>query len=157
MSKSILAFQDEYRFLSNFWPCDVRIGGLMYPSAEHAYQAQKTTDLHERMFIAQNLKSPGQAKRYGGGTIIQIRPDWDAVRLAVMHEVVTAKFTQNPDLAKLLVATGDRELIEGNSWGDRFWGKVDGQDRSLSGMLFGENWLGRILMITRSRIVLDQG
>ena len=53
-----------------------------------------------------------------------------------------SKFRGDIDLRSLLVATGDRELIEGNTWGDTFWGvdKNTGQ---------GENHLGRILMELR--------
>ena len=39
-----------------------------------------------------------------------------------MEGVVRAKFTQNKELRRLLLATGDAELREGNSWRDAFWG-----------------------------------
>ena len=48
----------------------------------------------------------------------------------------------------MLIATGDAVLIEGNTWGDRFWGMV----RNDSGMWVGENWLGRLLTLQRSII-----
>lgn len=35
-----------------------------------------------------------------------------------MEELVRAKFTQNPDLADKLLATGDAHLEEGNTWGE---------------------------------------
>ena len=38
-----------------------------------------------------------------------------------------AKFT-DPMLAEMLLATGDAELIEGNNWGDCYWGRVDGEE-----------------------------
>jgi len=56
--------------------------------------------------------------------------------------VVLAKFLGNGDLRDQLLATGDAELVEGNTWGDTYWG-VD----SRSGK--GENMLGKILMETR--------
>lgn len=149
-AESILAFQGEHRFLSNFWPCRIVHDGVVYPTAEHLYQAMKTDDVGSRILISK-LPTPGKAKR--AGLSVFPRKDWNEVRLAVMHEVVTAKFSQNTDLGDLLIATGDAELIEGNSWGDRFWGKVDGQDRHLEGLI-GQNWLGHILMITRSRLIL---
>ena len=37
-------FQGKYRFLSNFYPCDIVYEGIQYPSTEHAYQAAKTLD-----------------------------------------------------------------------------------------------------------------
>lgn len=46
-----------------------------------------------------------------------------------MEELVRAKFTQNPDLADKLLATGDAHLEEGNTWGDRIWGTVNAPER----------------------------
>lgn len=74
-----------------------------------------------------------------------MRPDWELVKYDVMYEVCMAKFTQNPDLLSKLLATGDAELIEGNTWGDRVWG-VD-IHRGI-----GENHLGKILMRIRSEL-----
>ena len=60
-----------------------------------------------------------------------------------MEEIVRAKFGQNPVLADKLLATGDTLLIEGNTWGDKFWG-VDTRVGQ------GENHLGKILMKVRA-------
>lgn len=60
-----------------------------------------------------------------------------------MADIVTAKFEQNPELAARLIATAPAELIEGNSWGDTYWGVCGGQ---------GENRLGLILMAVRSKL-----
>ena len=54
-----------------------------------------------------------------------------------------AKFTQNPGLLDKLLATGDAELVEGNTWGDQVWGVCDG---------VGENHLGKTLMRIRSEL-----
>ena len=62
------------------------------------------------------LNAPS-AKRYGRS--IQLRSDWEEVKTDVMYRVVKAKFTQNPDLLELLIATGDQELREENQHGDR--------------------------------------
>ena len=153
MRESILAFQGEHRFLSNFWPCPCPFGGIVYPSAEHAYQAQKTVNRDTQIVIS-HAETAGKAKRLG--KTVKMRTDWHEVRLAVMERVVGDKFDWNPDLAELLVATGDRMLYEGNAWGDRFWGVIENPDATF-GEVVGENWLGRILTITRSRLVLDQG
>jgi predicted NAD-dependent protein-ADP-ribosyltransferase YbiA (DUF1768 family) len=63
-----------------------------------------------------------------------------------MGAVLLAKFTQNPELGKALVATGDSLLEEGNTWGDTFWGVCP------PGSGTGHNWLGCLLMHTRSQI-----
>ena len=136
-------FTGTYRFLSNFWPCPVWYDGRFWPSAEHAYQAAKTTDRKAKLEILA-APTPGRAKGMGGK--VRLRPDWNDVRLDVMLEIVRSKFFGNDDLAERLLATGDRTLIEYNSWGDRFWG-VD--------RLFGDegyNHLGRILMKVRTEL-----
>ena len=60
-----------------------------------------------------------------------------------MLNLVRAKFKQNPGLAEKLLNTGERELVEGNQWGDTFWGVCSGK---------GENVLGKILMQVRLEI-----
>lgn len=44
-----------------------------------------------------------------------------------------------------LLNTGEAELIEGNTWGDKFWGAV--WDKELGWV--GQNWLGKLLMEER--------
>ena len=60
-------------------------------------------------------------------------------RLEVMLKLLRLKFA-DPALAGRLLATGDTELVEGNHWGDRYWGVSGG---------IGENHLGKLLMQVR--------
>ena len=136
---SICAFNGSYRFLSNFWPAVVMLDGTDYPSVENAYVAAKTRDLAAREFI-RNC-TPGAAKKFG--RTIKLRDDWDDVKLAIMADLVWLKF-QHADLRELLLDTGSQELIEGNTWGDTFWGVCNG---------VGENHLGKILMNVRQRLM----
>ena len=76
---------------------------------------------------------------------MQLRADWEDVKLSIMEDIVRAKFTQNEDLKQLLLATGDLVLEEGNTWHDTFWG-VDVKTQE------GENHLGRILMRVRQEL-----
>ena len=87
---------------------------------------------------------PGKCK--GMGRRVKLRPDWEQVKVGLMEEIVRAKFTQNEELKRLLLATGDKRLAEGNTWGDTFWG-VDLRTGQ------GENHLGRILMKVRGELV----
>jgi ribA/ribD-fused uncharacterized protein len=137
----ITSFSGEYRFLSNFWMAPVTYEGITYPSSEHAYQAAKSLNpaIREVFFM---LDSPAEAKRMGQQIIM--RPDWEDVRINVMRDIVTAKFEQNEDLMDLLMATKGRDLIEGNTWGDRFWGQCP--------LRTGRNELGKILMGIRDDI-----
>ena len=137
--EKIESFTGDYRFLSNFYFPEFRripYEGINYPTVEHAYQAAKTLDNNQRIKIAQ-LDTPGKAKR--AGRQVKLREDWDEVKLQVMTNLIWMKF-QVPGLRLKLLATGDVELIEGNYWGDTYWGVCRGK---------GENNLGKILMNVR--------
>lgn len=129
-----------FHFLSNFYAAPVVYEGMEYPTSEHAYQAAKTLDIIQRQNVA-DQPTPALAKRYGKA--VSMRPNWDEIKVRVMCEIVDAKFTQNPKLAEMLLATEDAELVEGNTWGDTYWGVCDG---------VGENWLGKILMGVRENL-----
>ena len=61
MSK-IDSFSGEHKFLSNFYPCNVTLDDIGYPSVEHAYQAAKTLNPEERQIIAETAQ-PNIAKK----------------------------------------------------------------------------------------------
>lgn len=135
-------FQDESRFLSNFWLAHVRLEDedRFYPSVEHAYQAAKTADRAQRRLIW-GASTPGEAKKLGGAVVL--RPEWEDVKRDVMADLVWDKFARHPEARERLLATGDAWLEEGNTWGDRFWGTVGGA---------GRNELGLILMEVRAEL-----
>lgn len=134
--KDIDSFRDQYFFLSNFYLCKITYNGLDYGSAEAAFQAQKTTNLKDQIPFTQ--MTPGQAKKYGKK--VELRKDWEEVKVGIMRDIVKAKFDQNPILKEKLIDTGDVQLIEGNKWHDYFWGVCNGK---------GKNTLGIILMDLR--------
>lgn len=139
----ITSFQGDFRFLSNFWAASVQYEGRWYGTVEHAYQAAKTEDLHERAKI-QNAATASIAKHMG--KYVPMRERWNDLRLGIMEDLVRQKFTGNPALRQKLIATDPAELIEGNSWNDRFWGVCRGS---------GENHLGKILMKVRAELLAE--
>ena len=116
---------------------DIRYNGLTFLNNEAAFQAQKCPE-RANEFCRLN---PSDAKRLGRK--VRLRSDWETVKDKVMYDVCHAKFSQNAELRKQLLKTGDVELIEGNAWGDRVWGVCGG---------VGENRLGRILMRIRDEM-----
>jgi ribA/ribD-fused uncharacterized protein len=134
----ITRFTGRYGFLSNFHPSPLEWMGLAVPTVEHGFQVAKTLDPATRLRIA-GAPSPGQAKRLGRG--VELRPDWEIAKTAVMAALLVQKFTRHPLLADKLLRTGDAVLVEGNSWGDKFWGICEGS---------GCNELGRQLMAVRA-------
>lgn len=140
----------ETRFLSNFYPYKNKQGdkypekvtvlfeGIEFDCTENAYQAAKTLDMSIRLEISK--MNPFQSKKYWIDKEGQVRSDWDDVKDTLMLEFNIQKFHGNKDLWNMLAATGDAELIEGNTWGDIYWGICDG---------IGQNKLGKILQQIR--------
>ncbi len=133
------SFKGKYFFLSNFYNAKVTYDGLTFLNSEAAFQSAKEIDSYDRK--AYVFLNPSEAKRRGRRATL--RRDWDAVKDGIMYQICKAKFTQNPQLAILLLETGTETLVEGNDWGDKYWGKVDG---------VGLNKLGEILMRIRSEL-----
>lgn len=130
------SFRNDYAFLSNFFvlPQKLNFHGYRFTNSEAAFQAMKCPDRAKEF---ENL-TPSMAKRLGRH--VPLLPNWDLIKDDLMSEIITAKFTQFPQLRMKLMNTAPAVLIEGNSWGDTYWG-VDGT---------GENHLGIILMQLRN-------
>lgn len=133
-----MQFRGRYYFLSNFYPSPIEIDGLLYESAEAAFQGQKNSQ-YAHMFTGS--VTPLEAKRLGKRIPIDVR-EWNARRLEVMKRVVWAKFTQNPTLRDRLIAVTE-PIVEDNTWGDTYWGKCRG---------VGSNHLGQILQEVRNSL-----
>ena len=139
---SITDFHEEqYRFLSNFYEARVEYSGLVFGNNEAAFQAQKCLKEEEKIQFTEF--GPGKSK--SEGRRVQLRPDWEQIKVGIMEEIVRAKFTQHPELAGKLLATCDKVLVEGNHWGDTYWG-MDTRTGQ------GENHLGKILMKVRQEL-----
>ena len=133
-------FRGEYYFLSNFFPTPIWLGGREYKTVEHFYQANKAESLILHEYI-RNAVSPEEAKKRGKE--VAKRADWENVKLQIMGLGLILKF-DIVDLGDMLLATGEEELVEGNTWGDTYWGVCNG---------VGENHLGKTLMTVRDQII----
>lgn len=141
---TINSFTDRYDYLSNFHKSVFAYGGQKWPTVEHAFQAYKTTDVDEFLSIWA-ATTPGIAKRKG--RTVTLRDDWEEIKIPLMTALVRRKFASNNNLTNALISTGDQALIEGNTWGDTFWGVCNG---------VGENHLGIILMHVREELKIER-
>lgn len=129
----------QTRWLSNFYPCEIRYEGINYPSSEHAYQAAKTLNLMQREEIAR-CGTAGQSKKLGRK--LKMRSNWDKIKRGIMKDILRLKFAL-PGLKLTLLATGDAYLEETNWWGDTYWGVCNG---------VGKNNLGKVIMEIREEM-----
>jgi ribA/ribD-fused uncharacterized protein len=136
---AINEFTGENAFLSNFFPCKITHKELEFQCSEALYMAHKSGNNED---FAKFAPLNGKESKKLGKTV-NLQPNWENIKMSVMKEVLMAKFTQNQDLKEKLLATGNLTLIEGNWWGDKFWGVCRGE---------GENQLGKLLMEVRKEL-----
>lgn len=147
----IIEFKNEYRFLSNFYFLEYQIiyQGICYNSVENAYQAQKTNDLNIKLQISR--MTPAASKKFARS--INMRKDWDDIKLVVMKKFVEEKFLASLELKRKLIDLKDYEIIEGNFWHDNYWGICYCKKCAPGGIGNGKNMMGKILMDLRDSIL----
>lgn len=145
----ISLFTGKYRFLSNFYHAPFTCYGKVWETSEHLYQAHKFGIETDSAELCRLLYSPYAAKKHGSTAILPT--NWNTIRLPAMSQAVWAKFlgADNKVLRTWLSDTKDNVLIEGNNWGDRYWGCVWNKENEC---WEGENHLGIILMDLRDYI-----
>ena len=144
-NNSVIRFykpDEEYGFMSNFYPSNMVIGGITYKTVEHYYQWRKFVTrpkIRAKIMKCETAKEVYTlARKYPS----LAEPNWLLTREVVMYEILKIKFS-NTRLRKMLLDTGDAELIESNPH-DSFWG--DGYDG------YGLNRLGTLLMRLRKEL-----
>jgi len=149
-SKGIISsFRDEYAFLSNFYVEPFECGGKVVMTAEHAFQAQKARGQKSVQDLILRASTPSHAKRLGRR--VRLEDDWNDRRIGVMRGILRFKFAPGTALAERLKATYPQHLVEGNTWGDTFWGCVHPTDGS--NLWVGANNLGILLMEIRDELL----
>jgi ribA/ribD-fused uncharacterized protein len=132
----------EFESFSNFFPSVFILDGKSWPTVEHYFQAMKTLDEDAQEAI-RLAKTPSQSKRMG--RLVELRSDWEDVKINVMLRALREKFSKDP-LKSLLISTGDRQIYE-DSPHDKIWGTgVLGKSGT------GQNLLGISLMLVRGEL-----
>lgn len=130
---------DDYGFMSNFAPYPFSDGNKIWPTSEHYFQAQKflIPEIQEKI---RQIASPMDAALEGRNRQNPLRLDWEEIKDKVMLQALRMKFSQHPEIAKELLATGDAIIIE-HTRNDAYW--ADWGDGS------GKNKLGLLIMQVR--------
>ncbi|MEI6046133.1 MAG: NADAR family protein [Chloroflexota bacterium] len=134
--------ETPYGCFSNFSPHGVELDGVWWPTSEHYFQAQKFVGTPSAEEI-RHAPSPKLAAEMGRDRKRPLRSDWEQVKDDVMRRVVLQKFKTHSDIRAILLATGERLLIE-NAPHDYYWGC--GSNGS------GLNKLGKLLMEVRTAL-----
>lgn len=118
----MITWRTNPRFpFSNFQPvpekvvCEYRIS---YPTVEHAYHASKTLDAGVRLYIAE-IPTPAEAKKYG--RTVDLRADWEQVKLEIMEDLLRQKFRHTTPYGRSLMLYRG-VIVEWNTWHDQYWG-----------------------------------
>src|SRR4029453_13468616 len=86
----INSFTSGNHFLSNFYVRPIHYMGMEFKSGEHLFNALKTIDITEALWVI-NADTPGQAKQRGRK--VTLKPDWDSkIRFEAMRSTLGAKF-----------------------------------------------------------------
>lgn len=139
---AITSFTGGEAFLSNSWPSPVKYGKLTFPCAEAAYQAQKCA-FPEDMLLFEGLD--GKAAKLAGHRV-DLRDDWQDVRIRHMYAILQAKFAPGTPLADKLIGTEGMALVNADNRYDTFWGVDPATNK-------GDNMLGNALMMIRHSLV----
>jgi ribA/ribD-fused uncharacterized protein len=148
----------EFYPLHNFSAFKVFFEGVLFDTAEQAYQWMKFADYDDRLHHVENHGIRAMIRRAKSAHDVyqlsrqykdRVDPSWGGRRVAVMKEILQAKVDQHEYVKRKLLETGDRQIAEVD-WRDSssFWGTGSDGD--------GENMLGRLWMEIRCEIRLGE-
>ena len=114
-----IAFQSEHAPLSNLYPCNIVYKSIAFLSAEGALQHTRAV-VCKKLEVAHAIaaeRDPYEVKRIAG--VLGHSPEWEAVVVDILVEILMVKFSSNLYCKRALLATGDLSLFEAT--GDKTW------------------------------------
>lgn len=155
---------DKYVFFwgehpSQWFPCNFVVDGITYCSTEQYMMHQKAltfgdTEIANEIMITPH---PADQKKLGKKVKNFDRTVWDKVCLGIVYKGNLAKYSQNEDLKKELLSTGDRIFVEASPE-DYIWGvQLHENDLLVVDPINwkGQNLLGFALTLVKQEL-LDQ-
>lgn len=147
---------EENGYLSNWYLSDFVIDGVIYSSVEQYMMYIKATtfvdmDIANKIMVTNDvsvIKSLGRSVSNYNESI------WNNIRERVVYDALLAKFSQNEDLKRLLLDTGDSILVE-CAVKDSIWGiglSMTNPNRYDKSKWKGKNLLGKALMKVREKL-----
>ncbi|KAK3679267.1 hypothetical protein LTR78_000828 [Recurvomyces mirabilis] len=143
-------FEEPWGFMSQWYEASFEVDGVKYLTAEMWMMIEKeiARKMMETTVPAEHQALGRKAKGFN-------RKKWDEHKSRIVEEGNYHKFTkckEKPEMRKMLLATGDRELIEASPT-DRIWGVGFGAaDAEANREDWGENKLGEAMMVVREKL-----
>jgi hypothetical protein len=131
---------EPYGCFSNFSKHTFFLDGKMWKTTEHYFQAQKFKHDSEDYNDVNKAETPKTAALIGRDRNRPLLPEWEQIKDDVMRKCVLKKFQVYSDIRKILLETGDQDIIEDSPY-DAYWGAGPNGN--------GKNMLGKILVETR--------
>ena len=141
MEEGINFVESKWHYLSPFSAHEVELKGIVYKTAEHAYQALRMVP--EAQAEIRQAKSPLDAWRIAQEFKEKGKLDTNVSKDELMEKVFRAKLAQHPDIKRILLASGGVALLKVYDT-DYYWGT--GADGS------GENKMGKLWMKLRDEL-----
>lgn len=144
---------------SQWYAAPFVIDEKQYATAEHYMMAEKARifldfDTEEKILLS---KDPSHAKAMGRQVQNFSEEIWKQRCFDIVVHGNIAKFSQNPELKKFLIATGSKVLVEASPL-DRIWGiGLAEEDREAKNpeLWKGKNLLGFALMKARDELIQE--
>jgi N-glycosidase YbiA len=139
----VFFYEQDFYVLSNFSAFELIWKRIVFPTSEHAYHWEKFPHAPEIRQSIIYARSAHEAFKVAERHVQYRRSDWHDIRTDLMRDILREKAKQHEYVARKLLQTGDRELIE-DSWRDDFWGWGSAHD--------GQNMLGKLWMDIRDEL-----
>jgi len=125
-----------YGWTSNFFEAKFHLDGQDWLSTEHYVQAQKFLGTPKFARI-RGTKSAEDARKVGNERDTKLRDDWETVKEMVMVKCNQAKFEQNAELKRHLLATHPLRIVFRGA--DTWWANAaDGKGLNKMGEILGQ-------------------
>lgn len=141
---------------SQWEPSEFTLDGIKFTHAEQYMMWRKAMLFNDTETADKVLQAKHPKEQKGLGRTVKgfVREDWEKICKQIVYDGNHAKFTQNPDLLKELMNTGDTLLVEASPY-DKIWGigLNESDARKIPEEKWpGTNYLGEILTQLRERL-----
>lgn len=141
----VVAFQSHHSPLSNLFPAPIKRNGIIYRSAEHAYQHAKATICKDPAIAHTVLREISPYDAMAAGKRVKLTSEWINMQIPVMEEILRAKLEQVSTFANELKATANHRLIENTHSAFRGSGTTYNSESIYMNSYPGSNQLRKLL------------